>query len=89
MLTQDDARRIADKLGMHIRQGRRHELAVLVYNGKQITQFGISRSSKQQSHDYVSKQLYITHGQCRELHGCPLTKDQYLDILKSKNLLPS
>lgn len=88
MFTQDDARQIAKKLNAEIIQGRRHDLAVFRHKGKYVTQFGISRSSKDQSHDYIPRQLYITHKHCRELRDCPLTVEGYTEILASKQLLP-
>jgi hypothetical protein len=88
MLTQDDAREIAKKVKAEIKAGRRHDLAVFRYKGKHVAQFGISRSSKDQPHDYIASQLYITQKQCRELRECPLTLDGYLQVLASKHLLP-
>ena len=61
MITQDDAWRIARKLKADIHPGRRHELAVLRHKGNYIAQFGISRGSREQSHDYIPRQLFITH----------------------------
>ena len=87
MLTQDDARIIARKLGVEIRPGRRHDLAVFRHRGRYIAQFGISRGSRDQSHDYIPKQLFLTHKQGRELRDCPLTLEGYLEILAGKGLL--
>ncbi len=88
MFGQDDAREIAKKLKAEIVQGRRHDLAVFRYKGKQVAQFGISRGSKDQSHDYIPRQLYITYKQCRDLRDCPLTLEGYTEILANKQLLP-
>ena len=88
VLTQDDARKIARKLMAEIKPGRRHDLAVLRYKGVRVGQFGISRSSKEQSHDYISRQLYITAKHCREFLDCSLTLEGYFQILATKQLLP-
>ena len=88
VLTQQDARKIAKKLNAEIRPGRRHELAVFRHQGKYVTQFGISRGSKQQSHDYIPRQLFLTYRQCLELLDCSLTLtlEAYLGILGAKGL---
>ena len=87
MLTQAHARKIVQKIRAEIRKGRRHDLAIFRHEGKYIAQFGISRSSKSQSHDYIAKQLFITSRQCRDLRDCPLTHEDYITILKRKGLL--
>ena len=88
MLTQDGAKKIAKKLKAEIQPGRKHDLVVFRYGGVRVGQFGISRSSKQQSHDYIPRQLYITAKQCREFLDCSLTLDAYVEILAGKHLLP-
>ncbi|MGH9786979.1 MAG: hypothetical protein ACRD88_22645 [Terriglobia bacterium] len=88
MLTQADARKIARKLNAEIQPGRKHDLVVFRYSGVRLGQFGISRSSKQQSHDYIPRQLYITAKQCREFLDCSLTLEGYFEILSAKQLLP-
>ena len=88
MLTQDDAWKIARKLKAEVKAGRRHELAIFRYQGSYIAQFGISRGSRNQPHDYIPKQLFLTHKQCRELRDCPLTLEGYVQILVGKGLLP-
>ena len=89
MLTQDDARKIAKKLQAEIQPGRKHDLVIFRYGGVRLGQFGISRSSKQQSHDYIPRQLYITAKQCREFLDCSLNLEVYFKILAGKNLLPA
>lgn len=87
MLNQDDAWQIARKIKAEVSPGRRHDLAIFRNQGMRIAQFGISRSSKDQSHDYIPRQLFLTHKQCRDLRDCPLTLEDYLSILASKGLL--
>ncbi len=88
MLTQTDAREIAKKLKAEIKPGRKHDLAIFRNRGVRIGQFGISRGSKQQSHDYIPHQLYISSKQCRDFRECSLSLDGYLAILAQKQLLP-
>lgn len=87
MLTQTDAREIARKLGAEKKRGRKHELVVVRYGGIRVGQYGISRSSKEKSHDYIANQLHISLPQCRELSACPLSKAEYFKILSDKNLI--
>ncbi len=87
MLTQDDAREIAKKLKAQIKPGRRHDLVLFRHEGKLVGQFGISRASKDHSHDYIPKQLYITPKQCREFQACSLSLEEYLQILSGKQIL--
>lgn len=88
MLTQADARKIAKKLNAEIQPGRKHDLVVFRIGGVRLGQFGISRGSKQQSHDYIPRQLYLTAKQCREFLDCSLSLDGYFEILAGKGLLP-
>ncbi len=88
MFTQIDAREIAKKLKAEIKPGRKHDLVVFRHRGIRIGQFGISRSSKEQSHDYIPRQLYISTKQCRDSRVCSLTLEGYLAILAQKQLLP-
>ncbi len=88
MLTQSDAREIAKKLRAEIQKRRhRHDLVVVRYKNIYIGQYGISRSSKEKSHDYIANQLHISLPQCRELSACPLSKAEYFKILSDKNLV--
>ena len=84
MLTQRDARKIADKLKADIETGRQHDIAVFRYDGKRITQFGIRRSSKEVSHNYIPNQLFVSAKQCRDLRDCPLSLEDYVRILIEK-----
>ncbi len=89
MLTQADARKIAKKLKAKIQKKRtRHELVVVRYNNKYITQFGIQRASKEKSHNYIANQLFVSVSQCSALSKCPLTRDDYFRILTEKQIIP-
>jgi hypothetical protein len=56
-------------------------------NDKLITRFGVRRASKEKGHGHLPRKLHITQKQCRDLSECPLTKDEYLQILREKDLL--
>ena len=87
MLTQADGLAIAKKLGAEITHGRKHDLVIVRYDGKRITQFGIQRGSKDKSHNYISSQMFITSAQCREFRACSLSLQGYIDILRNKGYL--
>ena len=87
MLTQDDAEAIADKLGCTSYQGRSHKYYELFVDQKLIARFGIRRASKEKGHGHLPRELHITQKQCRDLSKCPLSKDEYLQILREKDLL--
>ena len=87
MFTADDAWAIARKLGAHIREGRNHHVVSVLYNGRRIAQYGISRSSGSKGHDYLPKQLHMSFDQCRQFRKCDLSVDQYIGILKGKHLI--
>jgi hypothetical protein len=88
MLTQDDAVEMAKKLGAEIKPKRKHDVAIIRYEGKYIGQFGIQRSSKQKSHDYIPQQMFITAKQGREFRQCSLSLEAYFELLRSKNPSP-
>ena len=87
MLTQDDGEAIADKLGCTSYQGRSHKYYELFVDQKLIARFGIRRTSREKGHGHLPRELHVTQKQCRDLSKCPLTKDEYLQILREKNLL--
>lgn len=87
MFTQKDAEAIAKKLNAERKQGRKHDIVVIRVSGKYIGQFGICRGSKDQCHDHISRQMFLTAKQCREFRECSLSLEAYIEILRSKGLL--
>lgn len=87
MLTQDDAEAIANKLGCTSEEGRSHKYYELFLDNKLVTRFGVRRASKEKGQGHLPRELHITQKQCRDLSKCPLSKDEYLQILREKNLL--
>jgi hypothetical protein len=87
LLTQGDAEAIAEKLGCTPYEGRGHNYYELFVDDKLITKFGVRRASKEKGHGHLPRELHITQKHCRDLSECPLAKDEYLQILRDKNLL--
>jgi len=86
--TQDHAKNIAAKLKMDIVSGREHDLAIFRHSGKEIVRFGIRRGSHELPHPYIPRQLHMTNKECRELHDCSRSREQFIENLRSKQLLP-
>ncbi len=87
MFTQDNAEAIAKKLKCVMRDGRAHRHADVFESGKLVATFGIRRASKEVGHGHIPRELHITQKQCRELHDCSLSREQYVELLREKNLL--
>jgi hypothetical protein len=88
-LKANHAERIAIKLGAKSEEGRRHGHVYITYKGKDVATYGIRRSSHEVGHDYIPRQIFITMRQAMDLARCPMSADQYFDILKMHGHLPS
>ncbi|MBF6571246.1 MAG: hypothetical protein IVW54_20475 [Candidatus Binataceae bacterium] len=53
-----------------------------------VASYGIRRSSHEVPHDYISKQLFISTRQAIDLARCPLSRDDYFEILRLHQRLP-
>jgi hypothetical protein len=87
VFTQTHALAIAKKLGCSLREGKAYTYADLYVEGRLITSFGIRRASREKSHGHMPRELHITQKESWELHDCSLSKDEYLELLRGKNLL--
>jgi hypothetical protein len=87
LFTQEDAEAIADKLDCTPYEGRSHKYFRLFVDDMLITKFGVRRASKEKGHGHLPRDLHITQKQCKDLSQCPLSKDEYLQILRDKKLL--
>jgi len=87
VFTQKHAHTIAKKLGCSFREGSAHTYADLYEQGKLIVSFGIRRASKEKGHGHIPKNLNLTQKQSWDLHDCTLSKEEYLQTLRDKNLL--
>lgn len=87
MFTQDDAEAIAKKLHCTPDERKGHKYYELFVHGRLVTSFGVRRASKEKGHGHLPHALHITQKQCRDLSNCPLSEDEYLQILRDKNQL--
>jgi len=88
MLTRDHAEAIARKLNAAIRSGRKHELAVVKYDGKTVVQFGIRRGSRHnQGHDYIPGQIHVTRQQAMLLAQCPMSFEEWIAAMRQKGYI--
>jgi hypothetical protein len=58
---------------------RKHPRYSYVLEGTEVFSFGYTRGSKAKSKEltYVPRQMGLTRGQYRDLHNCPMSKEQY------------
>ena len=88
MLTARDALKIARKLGAEITEGRNHTRVLVVIDEVVVGSNGVSRSSRERNHDYIARQIGgISARQARDLSRCPLSKEDYVSIIRNKGLL--
>ncbi len=87
MIDKKDAESIAAKLAAKRRQGRKHEQILVWHDEKLVARYGIRRGSGSPSHVYVPRELHISAQQAQELADCPMSAEQYFDILAEKGLL--
>lgn len=87
--TQVEAEAIARKLGAPIEKGSKHDQAIIRYQGQIIARYGIQRASKAKSHNYIPGQLFISPRQALDLARCPLSREQFWEILRTKGKLPN
>lgn len=87
ILTQVDAEEIAGKLLCTFEEAKAHRYAELYEEGRLIARFGIRRSSREKGHGHIPRELHITQKQCWDLRRCPLSRDDYLSILREKGHL--
>jgi hypothetical protein len=89
IITKEHAVKIAKKLKAKIREEKAHTYAEIFYDNRLIAWFGIRRGSeKDKGHDHIQKDLHINGYQAKMLAACPLTLEDWLEVLEQKNLLP-
>lgn len=87
-MTARDALKIARKLGAEITEGRNHTRVLVVIDDAVVGSYGVSRSSRERNHDYIARQIGgISAMQARDLSRCPLSKEDYVRIIRNKGLL--
>lgn len=90
IITKDLAERIARKLNAAIssRKGRPHDVALVYHENRLVATFGIRRGSKkEQSHDHVPSSLHVSPNQARLLGQCPMSREEYIEVLRQKGLI--
>lgn len=88
-ITKEHAEKIVDKLDAKVVTSRgAHDRAEFYYNGILVASFGIRRSSRKDiGHDFIPADLYLSHRQTLDLANCPLSYEDYIEILKSKGYI--
>ncbi|MFA5188910.1 MAG: hypothetical protein WC460_06110 [Patescibacteria group bacterium] len=75
------------KLDLFIKEGD-HKMAWFIYNGKKVLYTKLSHGSGEVSAtDKIRCQLKLNETQFQDLINCPLKKENYIEILKSRNLI--
>ena len=88
IITKRLALAIAKKLDADMKEGRRHVIAVVSHEGKQVASFGIRRGSRPDaSHDHVPQQVYLRPRDAKLLGLCPMSLDDWLEVLRAKGLI--
>jgi len=87
--TREDAENVAAKLKAIREEGRRPHALAIVYHGEQrVTQFGIRRGSRKDAgHGHLPKALFLTLHQTRRLADCPMSYEEWIALMKEKNLI--
>ena len=83
-----DANAIAHKLSAEVKRGTKHDRANIRFDRVLVATFLIRRGSKAK-HGHVHGALHISESQAMALAKCIISKEQYFDILRAKNMLPA
>lgn len=88
MITTDDANAIAKKLKAEIVSGRRHDIARIRIDGRNVIQFGIRRGSRRDlGHNFVAAQIHVSQNQAKALARCTISREEWIAILREKGLI--
>jgi hypothetical protein len=88
MLNKDHAQKIAKKLKANMHLGSSHNIAVIEYEGKIITQFGIRRGSRRdQGHGFIPGSIHLNLRDTLSLAQCALSYDQWVRRMMKKGLI--
>ncbi len=80
--------RIVNKLGLKTRNSG-DRLAWFEYNGQTIVRTRRSQGNKEQPGDKIRQQLKVNEEQLAGLISCVTSFDDYVQILKTKGVIPS
>jgi len=86
IITKELALEIAKKLKAKIvKHTKAHDIAVVYHKGKLIANFGIRRGSNRNlGHDHIPEQIFLRVRDARLLGQCPLSREDWVKILREK-----
>ena len=88
VITRELAEKIACKLKAKFVSKKRHDFANIYQAGKLVAFFGIRRGSKKdEGHDFIASQIFVTTGQAKLIGQCPLSREDWIEILREKGKL--
>ena len=89
-LEKRDALEIAKKIGATLNPDGKHQRATLEYNGQIILTFGIRHGSNTGQGHLVGENhpLKLNATKAQHLARCFMTKDQYFEHLRERNIIP-
>ena len=88
-LEKKDAEDIATKIGAKLELQGKHQRATLEYEGKIVLTFGIRHGSKTGQGHLVGENhaLRLSATKAVALARCDMTKDDYIEHLRGKNII--
>ena len=89
-ITKEHARKIAKKLKAKNGScaGSVHDIALIYHDGKVVAHFGIRRGSKKNlGHGHIPRDLYLGPHDTLRLANCPLSKEQWIQMLKDQGVI--
>ncbi len=82
-----EAQRIAAKLEADVELGKGdHDTAYVRVDGRIVASFGIRRG-RRSKHFHIPKRIRVSETQAMRLASCSMTYDEYVGVLREKNLL--
>ena len=89
IINRELADRICKKLGAVVStRTKAHNIAEVYEGGRLIVSFGVRRGSeKDKGHDHISRDLHLGPHKARLLAQCPLSRDQWIEIMRAKGLI--
>jgi len=86
-LTKELAESATRKLKAVVQSGRLHDIAKIYHEGRLVAQYGIRRGSdRNMLHNYIASQLHVSQREAYLLGKCPMSREEWLDIMRSKGL---
>ena len=89
-ITRDHALKIVKKLDARREKSisKQHDVYVVSDGGKLLALFGIRRCSRRDTaHGHIPSQLHVSPHQARLLAQCPMSRDDWLNLMEEKGFL--